>query len=238
MGLHADKILATARLAQTGQSIDYLFKHCCQFPDNSFDPVDLLSGDRVFILYVLRGITYGNIYEFSLQCPQCECTSMHRYDLNRLAETITGPDELLGQEPFKVILPHLSKTFGKEIWLRLRFMRGRDISSIANKAKFKKRSQVQPTTKQRPGAKQVTIDESITENLNLVISDFMGIPDKARIAAVLEKLQSTDTATIREFLREKAPGIDTSIAVQCPECSAEFNTELPMTESFFRPTKL
>ncbi|MEE8578022.1 MAG: hypothetical protein V3T31_12265, partial [candidate division Zixibacteria bacterium] len=77
MGIHAEKILATQRLAQSGQSIDYLFRRCVQFPKvdgKEVDPADLLAGDRIFLLYVLRGITHGNIYEFMLKCPSCDAT--------------------------------------------------------------------------------------------------------------------------------------------------------------------
>ena len=61
-GIQTDKILATARLAQTGQSINYIFMNCIRIP-NEFDHMNLLVGDRMFLLYYLRGITYGNEYE-------------------------------------------------------------------------------------------------------------------------------------------------------------------------------
>jgi hypothetical protein len=106
MGQTAEKILATDRLQQSGQSIDMLFKECCRFPDG-FDPADLLLGDRIFLLYFLRGITHGNLYEFAITCPNsaCEQLSTHTYDLNQLAATIHRGDPKLGAEPFDVELP-------------------------------------------------------------------------------------------------------------------------------------
>ena len=71
MGMAADKILATQRLAQSGKSLDYLFKQCVRFPKvgkEEFSPFDLLAGDRVFLLYYLRAITHGNIYSFVVEC--------------------------------------------------------------------------------------------------------------------------------------------------------------------------
>jgi len=239
MGIHADKILATERLAQTGESIDYLFRHCVELTDG-FDPLDLLSGDRNFLLYYLRGITHGNEYEFVLKCPSCGNTSVQTYDLNELAKTMQTAKPDLGEEPFKVILPYMSKVAGSEVWVKVRFMRGRDISAIASRQRFQKRVRAATATKQL----SVVIDNALTENLSLIIAAFGGagltgeVTDSAKIRALAdsEKMHSSDTATIREFLKANAPGIDTQIRASCPDCSREFDVDLPLQESFFRPT--
>lgn len=237
MGIHADKILATQRLAQSGQSIDYLFKHCVELTDG-MSTEDLLAGDRVYLLYLLRGITHGNDYEFIMECPSCEARVLQRYDLNELISTVTYPDISIGDEPFKVSLPYMSKRTGHEVWVKVRFMRGRDISSIANRQKFNKRVHSGMPKRDR----SIVIDQAVTENLSLIISAFGGadlggeVVDQIHIKSLVDKLHASDTATIREFLREKSPGIDTTIQASCPECGASFRTELPITESFFRPT--
>lgn len=239
MGIHADKILATQRLAQTGQSIDYLFKHCVQLTEG-FDPLDLLTGDRIFLLYVLRGITHGNTYEFALKCPQCEYMSSHIYDLNELAETVKNPDPSIGSEPFKVHLPYMSKAMGKDVWVKVRFMRGRDINQLSNRQRFNKRVRAGSTTNRKE--RQVVIDETVTDNLATVIASIGGdglqgeVNNSMKIKAVVDRMHAKDTATIREFLRENSPGIDTTIQVECPECGYNIRTELPITENFFRPT--
>jgi hypothetical protein len=237
MGTHAEKIMATQRLAQSGQSLDYLYKHCVQLP-NGFDPIDLLAGDRVFLLYVLRGITHGNMYEFLMECPHCEVMSTYRYDLNELASTITRPDPSIGSEPFKVVLPYLSEISKSEVFVNVRFMRGRDLSIIAQRQRFKKK--VSATAQNAGGMKRRTeaLDEAVTENLNLLITDFMGkVRDPNKIKLMVEKLHSADSSTIREFVRKYSPGISPQIEVGCPECNANFKTELPITETFFRPSE-
>ena len=236
MGISDDKILATQRLAQTGQSIDYLFRHCVQLTDG-MDPLDLLNGDRNFLLYYLRGITHGNNYEFMIKCPNCGMSSLTTYDLNELAKTIQPPKPELGDEPFKVILPYMSQAMNKEVWVKIRFMRGRDVSAIADRQRFQKKVRA-TNAKQR----DVVIDQSLTENLSLVIvrfgaADMTGeVSDATKIRAMVDRMHAKDTATIREFLRTNAPGIDTQIEIQCPECAYDFKTDLPITESFFRPT--
>lgn len=247
MGQAAEKILATQRLAQSGQSVDYLFRECVRFPDPAFDPMDLLVGDRMFLLYYIRGITHGNTYEFAITCPnpQCAKSSTHSYDLNRLASTIQAAKPELGTEPFKVTLPYMSTCVGREFWVSLRFLRGRDTNNMIAMRRTKKRI---ATPAARAGREprnpfadrqreQIVIDDTLTENLQLVIQSIMDIPDRGRINQFVEKMHATDTAAIREWLRENSPGIDSAVSLNCPECGQEFNVELPITESFFRPTQ-
>ena len=236
MGLEAEKVLATQRLAQSGKSIDWLFRKCIQFPDGKFDPINLLVGDRVFLLYYLRGITHGNEYEFIVKCGNEDCgkSSTQTYDLNMLQSTITVPEKNIGTEPFKVVLPHLSKLTGADFWVKVRFMRGYDLQSIINQRRTTKKvqSMTRPANVQAPE----TIDDSIEDNLNLLIVEAMGSEDRTKIHSLVSKMHSVDTATIREFLRKNSPGIDATITINCPDCNNEMKMELPITESFFRPT--
>lgn len=248
MGIHAEKIMATQRLAATGQSIDYLLKHCVELP-GKFDHDQLLSGDRMFLLYVLRGITHGNMYEFSIKCPSCETSSLYKYDLNELAQTITQPDESLGLEPFRIDLPHLSSVLNKRVWVKVRFFRGYDTSSVMRDKKFKKRLATSAKAKNKKGGKTdprdnmtVAIDDALTQNLSLIVvavgSDGQSEESTSRhkINQMVDRLHSLDSAKIREFLREHSPGIDTAIELECPHCGFEFSANLPINENFFRPT--
>jgi hypothetical protein len=238
MGLHADKILATQRLATSGYSLDYLYKHCVQLP-NDFDPLDLISGDRIFILYFLRGITHGNIYEFAINCTNDDCKrlSTHMFDLNELSSTLKFPSRS-ESEPFRVILPYLSESAGKDFWVEVRFMRGKDERAMLSKRKQLK--QITSTTAQSktgPRFEQVTLDQTVEDNLNMLIVSAMGERDPSKISQLVSKMHARDTATIREFLRENMPGIDTSVDIHCPHCDEKISTGLSITESFFRPTE-
>ena len=259
-GASVDKILATSRLAQTGQSINYLINSCCRFP-GGFNPEDLLVGDQVFLLYYLRGITYGNIYEFIITCPnpQCQATSTHTADLNELAQTITWADESLGGEPFKVSLPFLSKTAGRDINVGIRFLRVRDSQIIARNRRTLSRavggsSRAKIVQRQRrkkewvPGdpvggqqeheetfSQDIPLDDTLTKNIEMVIVDVMGVQDRFKVRQFVEKLHSSDLATVREWLTDNTPGIMTQVEIGCPECGNEFRVMLPITEGFFRP---
>jgi len=247
MGQTAEKILATQRLAKSGQSIDYLFKECCQFPDG-FDPINLLLGDRVFLLYFLRGITHGNMYEFAFTCPneECQAVSTHTYDLNELAQTITWAKSSIGSEPFRIDLPYLSKATGRSVWVGVRFLRAYDANDIMAKRKAKEKMKVKPgnTVRNRNAAnitrnRQQTqaLDDALSENLEKVIISVMGNNDLFKIRQFVSQMHAQDTATVREWLRENTPGIDNTVIVGCPDCNADHTVELPITEAFFRPSK-
>lgn len=223
----AEKILATQRLAESGQSIDYLFREFVEFPDG-FKSEDLLAGDRMFILFYLRGITYGNMYEFTVTCPNPECLDVngnrtkfpYQYDLNRLAATIKQPNPRIGLEPFKVVLPYLSSIVNTEFYVHVRFLRGYD--------------QIQ-TKKLRKSDKRSQFNDLFTESITKCIVSVMGSDDPFKISQFVEtKLHDRDFATIREFISDNTPSMDPTAVIECPKCGTEFNIELPITESFFR----
>ena len=243
MGIFADKILATARLAKSGKSLDWLFRKCVQLPDG-MDPLDLLIGDRIYLLYYLRGITHGNDYEFVVTCTNTDCgkTSNQQYNLNELVRTVIPPNADLGPEPFKCVLPYLSEVTDREFWVKVRLLRGKDTQDMLTKRNFAtmhpRAARAKSETQQRSfAAMSETVDETVSQNLNLVISEVMGSTDRMKIQAFVEKLHAKDTATIREFLKDNSPGIDTQIVINCPHCDNEMTVDLPITESFFRPTK-
>jgi hypothetical protein len=241
MGQTAEKVLATQRLAASGQSIEYLFRECVKFPDE-FDPIDLLIGDRIYLLYYIRGITYGNMYEFAYTCPNTECSviSTHAYDLNELSNTVIPSKPEMGFEPFKIQLPYLSKVTGSDVYVGIRFLRAGDANEILNKKKSIRNANQARSSKKNPferKRKQDDLDETITENLEKLIVHVMGSTDQAKIKAFVGKLHAQDTATIREWMKDNTPGIDSSIELECPECAQQFSIELPITETFFRPAK-
>jgi hypothetical protein len=243
-GIYADKILATARLARTGKSLDWLFRKCVQLPEG-FDPLDLLAGDRIFLLYYLRGITYGNDYEFLVTCSNTECgqqSGPHNYDLNDLSKTIKAPDSSLGREPFRIVLPYLSEYVGVEFWVKVRLLRGSDTQNMIFRRNVSnvlkpKAPRARTDASQLVPSMNESIDDTVSQNLNLVIEEVMGSKDRAKIGQLVEKLHSRDTATIREFLREMSPGVETQIIVTCTHCGNEMTVDLPITESFFRPAR-
>jgi len=244
MGLITDKIMATARLAQTYQALDYIYKHCCKIP-NDMDPLDLLVGDRMFILYYLRGVTHGNIYEFSVKCNNqaCGIMSTHEYDLNEMARTIRHPK--FNKEPIKIVLPAMSEELGKEFYIEARYMRGRDLQVMMRNQKVRERSMSGQAKNASEAGKhpmerrkeEISLDTTVEQHLHMQVETVMGVSDRMKVQQVIARLTARDTAIIRDTLRETEPGIDTMIEIVCPECQTEMKLDLPITETFFRPKK-
>lgn len=237
MNQAAEKALANQRLVESGQAIDRVFRECCGFPDG-FDPIDLLVGDRMFILYYLRGITHGNEYEFLSTCPACEGQSTYNYDLNLLIGTVKTPGPNIGTEPFRVVLPYMSEVVGQQFWVEVRFLRGSDNNDMIAKRKAKLKAaggMVKPGLAHQRSVKNVQNDDVLTEHLQTVIVGAMGDNNPFVIKSLIGKLHARDTATIREWLKQNTPGIDSTVAMTCPSCQHEFTIELPITDSFFRP---
>lgn len=225
----AEKVLASPRLAQTGQSIDYMLRECCKFPPD-FNPADLLVGDQIFLLYYIRGITFGNDYEFMATCTNCSSISTHNYDLNNLAGSIKFADKNLGSEPFKIVLPYCSEVAGREVYVHVRFMRCSDSANAAARRKvLNKYSKAKDKTS--------LIDETISDSFDQVIVSVMGSQDQFKKKQFIERLHSRDTSAIREWLKDNTPGVDPTITMNCPSCDQEFTIALPITEHFFRPAK-
>ena len=236
-GLQTDKILSTQRLVQSGYAMDYIFKHCVKFPNPDYDPGELLAGDRIFLLYYLRGITHGNNYEFVTKCndDSCGASFTDQYDLNDLAETIKTPS-IYEDEPLKVKLPFLSEKTGRDVHVGVKFLRGKDAQAALNKQKAERRTEVSSKNVKNKQARMVVIDQTVEENLNLIIVSVMDDFDPFKVKQFISKMHAADTATVRQFLVDTSPGITTRVKITCPDCGNEMLTELPITESFFRPT--
>jgi hypothetical protein len=244
MDLACEKIMSTARLLQSGQALDEVYKRCVKFPTPDFDPLDLLVGDRSFILYVLRGISYGNQYEFAIDCPACQKKFTSQYDLNLIAQTVKNPTS--PKEPVRIALPHTSKVMQREVWVEMRYSRGRDIAAMMQRSKFIKGAmakstaqstseKIQEKLQKSDNAENVIIDQTIEQNLFLLIENVNGNNDKGMIKQFISRLHSTDYRLLRKWISQDAPGIDTEILVSCPSCEHQMRMDLPVTDKFFRP---
>lgn len=253
-GLKAEKIMTTQRLVRTGEALDYIFQYHVRLPGGFDDHLNLLSDDRVFLLYYLRGISHGPEYEFMINCPECDKLGEHEYDMRELWETVQYPNLDIGDEPFKLVLPMATeqlrkKHSGQEFWIKLRFLRGQDTVDFLD-ARLKGRGgKARARNRTKKNRKQVldevkkrgeTLDETLERNINRVIVEVMGSTNRDKIGQFVETLHSHDISAIMDFLKENSPGVDTSIETECPQpkCGITFIVGLPITETFFRPKRI
>lgn len=238
IGLLAEQALLNQRTAETGENIDNMIRECCEFPPG-FDSSDLLVGDTTFILYYIRGISYGKEYNFIMECPHCGESSDYSYDLTKLSTLVRYADPRI-KEPYEVELPDMSEKIGRPIRVGLRFTRRSDMISLLARRKVLKKT---VTNAMRPGSlnrKQIASDNTnlLLTSVETNIQTVLGVEDPVRVREFCEKLTSADRQFIREWLKEHSPGLDPTVEMQCPACEQIISVALPVTESFFRKKKL
>jgi hypothetical protein len=213
MTIKEEKILNTVRLAKTGKALDMIFRACIDNPNN-FDVSDLLSGDRSFLLYHLRCISYGAAYEYKINCQNCNAQFENVYNLNDIVVKYL-PDNF--KEPIEFTLP-ISK---KKVSYRL--MRGKDEIDLIEERERRIANF---------GADQ--LDNTISTRLSMTISAVDNIVDEVEIVKFVDSMIAGDASALRNSMIEKDCGIDTTTQHICPKCSSEFQADIPLTVDFFR----
>lgn len=252
MGVDVDKMLSNRRLAQSGELLNKILEACTRLPSN-FSIREMLAGDFNFLMYYLRGITHGNSYEFTTDCPHCGTKNLYNFDLSKLSETIKWADPKHPTEPFDVKLPHISKTFGHEVVALVRMIRVDDIMKMSRPGNDEIFDPVKSGNIKLHKKKKGTEIKNNVQDLSKIYDDNMksqivgflidgneykGPKDRAKIDQFIDKLHQGDAVTIRDFLDEVSPMIDQTLDAVCsnPDCQEETTVTLPFNENFFRPT--
>ena len=249
MGVDVDKMLVNQRLIKSGQLVNKIVEACARLPDG-FEIREMLAGDFNYLLYYLRGITHGPIYEFVSACPVCGNKNIYEFDLTELAYTMKGPHPDWPEEPMTVTLPELSKTFDKTVQAMVRLVRVDDVMKMSRpgddeafdpvrrgRARIKNKNKNEQPAK----IKNIADNDSIYEdNMKLQIIGFVIDGQKftdSRRMKIINKLHQKDAAVIRQFIDDISPSVDTSLEVTCQddECKAEVTITLPWSDNFFRP---
>jgi hypothetical protein len=212
MTIKEEKILNTIRLAKTGKALDMIFRACVESPEINID--ELLSGDRSFLLYHLRCVSYGAAYEYKINCPSCGAQFENTYNLNEIVIK-NLPDDF--KEPIYFTLP-ISK---KKISYRL--MRGADELALLNEKERRLNTF---------GADQ--LDNSGVDRLVKTIVAVDTTSDPIEIANFVETMLAGDASALRNNMIENDCGLNTETQHICPKCSAEFAADVPITADFFR----
>jgi len=212
MTIKEEKILSTVRLVKSGKALDMIFRACVQKPE--INMAELLSGDRSFLLFYLRCISYGAAYEYKINCPACSVQFENIFNLNEIPTRYLADDF---QEPVEFILP-ISK---KRVAYRL--MRGADELAIL---------QEQERALSNFGADQ--IDNTMSYKLCRAVELIEGITDKKEIEKFINSMMAGDAAALRQDMNKNDCGVDIEVRHICPKCTNEFAADLPLTVDFFR----
>lgn len=187
MTVEEEMILTTARHVKRGVALDMIFAACLE--NKSIDTKELLSGDRSFLLYNLRCISYGAAYDFEIKCPSCGFKIKDTFNLNNVKTK-----ELLDSdfEPIEFKLPISKKT------VKFRYMRGKDEAKLISNREYRLNA-----------FGQDSIDNTLLERLALTTIEIDGVADKLKIELELKSMIAGDAAALREKMLSCEPGVET-----------------------------
>jgi len=198
-----------------GKVLERIIQRCILTKTLMFD--ELLVSDKQWLLFALRGFSYGEEYKFTLKCGSC--STQNPMTIHLPGDIRVALMDESDVEPYTAVLP----VCGAKVSLRL--LRVSDEEAIMNSVRATPTSVMEtegdPTYMQRLARHITAIDGEeidLTEALQLS-----------------ESLVGADSAAIwAELARHDCPP-DVEIEMVCRVCGAEWKDNIPVNEEFFRP---
>jgi hypothetical protein len=220
-----ERILADRKLQKAGSVVDELLHACWEethdvgpydFEPSKIDWNKVLQGDRFFALLEIRALTYGPNYAFAVTCREDACRARIEWelDLHQLPVRALSDESraaFLAGNRFETILPDA----GKRAWFRL--LTGADERKL-------------PALRKNAG------DRMLAAMLAFRVVEVEGVDDRER-RRFLEDLSMRDADFLVDEFDRVDCGVDTTIEIECPECFARQEVQLPFDQTFFMPGK-
>jgi hypothetical protein len=220
-----ERFLADRKLAKAGSVVDELLRACWEettgsgpydFGDAKIDWDRVLQGDRFFALLQIRALTYGPDYAFAVTCREDGCRARIEWelDLRKLPSRPLSDESraaLLAGNRFETRLPEA----GKRVWFRL--LTGVD-------------------EKKLPALKRNAGDRMLSAMLAFRVAEVEGVEERER-RRFLEDISMRDADFLVDEFDRVDCGVDTAIEIECPDCFAQQEVQLPFDQTFFLPGK-
>ena len=211
-----EDLLANQELIKKGKVLDKLMESV--IVNKSIKIEDILIPDKNAIFIAIRRLAYGDEYNVSVTCPQCNSQNKVKIDLSSLLYKPFNFDEYpKGQNNFTFKLP------SSGITITYKLLNQTDEQSIdAELTQIKKIS------------KENTAE--ITTRLKYIITSIDGNADRIGIRKFVEdKLTAKDSFALRRHVRDASPDIDMTFDFKCSECETERRLDMPIGASFLWP---
>lgn len=224
--------IADPAMVRSGGSVDLMLKSCFLAitepgpypwqPGEKPKWDDALTGDRFDALLQLRAATFGNVYDFSVQCSAPSGTCRERYDWElrytdlprRLLSEAATEKLRAGENDFATVAG------GKAV--RFRLGTGKD-EKLAAKLRHQQRGAWSPI-------------DAIAMRL-LEVEGLKTQHDKFWRKWLLDDLAWPEVLDLLDAMDAQDCGIDTKIETECPFCGWVQEVQLPFGVDFFRPRK-
>jgi hypothetical protein len=224
MKVREERILADRKLAKSGGQLDELLAACWEEThdpgpytfDGKADWGRVLQGDRFYALLRLRCLTYGPEYAFSVTCAEEACRRRIPWELSLLdlpvqALSAASRSIFLAGNRFETRLPGA----GTRLWFKL--LLGADERSLV-------------------ALRRTAGERALSAALGYRIVEIEGTDAKDR-RGFLEELSMSDADFLQTEFERVDCGVETAIDIECPDCWATQEIELPFDRGFFLPSK-
>jgi hypothetical protein len=223
MKVREETILTDPNLRRTGGQIEALLKACWVevlepgpyvVGDAALDWGQVLQCDRFHAFLRIRIATYGPNYSFAVACQSCRARIEWEFDLEELPVRKLSDESraaFAAGNRFETTLPDA----GKKVWFRL--LTGDDERKL-------------------PQLRKASRERMLSSMLTYRVLEVEGIEAKEK-RAFLEDLTMRDADhLVTEFDRVDG-GVETNIQIECPDCYAVQEIELPFGPGFLLPSQ-
>ena len=212
----ADEDILTSRaLLRSGKAIDTMLSNVLM--NKSINVDELISGDKNAILTFLRITGYGPEYPVEIDCPGCNDTIKHEFDLSKL--TMRFLDVLpvaSGENRFSFQLPS-----GLEIQFKL--LNSAEDAQITEEQEKLKRTTSSP------------LEKNVTTKYKHQLISVDGNEDQTYINNFVNAMNLRDSRAFRTYLEEIEPDVDMKQDFKCRMCGHTEEVDIPVTVGFFWP---
>jgi len=212
----ADEDILTSRaLLRTGKAIDTMLSNVLM--NKSVNVSDFISGDKNAILTFLRITGYGPEYDVEIDCPGCNESIKHQFDLTKLTMRFLDVDPMgAGENRFEFVLP-------SGVHIEFKLLNSAEDQKISDEQDKLKRTTNSP------------LEKNITTKYKHQIISVNDKDDQTFINNFVDTMNLRDSRAFRTYLEEVEPDVDMKQDFKCRMCGHSEEVEIPVTVGFFWP---
>lgn len=216
-----ERILADRKLAKANTQLDELLRACWletqdpgpyELAESAPDWDKVLQGDRFYALLAIRIATYGAEYAFALTCAEERCRARFEWeiDLRQLPVRRLSSENrarFVAGNRFETVLPEAARR------IVFKLMTGAD-------------------EKKLPMLRRNADGQAMSAVLAYRCLEIDGVAAHEK-RPFIEELSMSDADALLAAMNEVDCGVQTSIEVECTECFATQELDLPFGRGFF-----
>ena len=212
----ADEDILTSRaLLRSGKAIDTMLANVIM--NKSINVNDFISGDKNAILTFLRITGYGPEYDVEIDCPGCNESIKHEFDLSKLTMRFLDVDPIgEGQNRFDFVLP-------SGVRIEFKLLNSAEDTQITDEQEKIKRATNSP------------LEKNVTTKYKHQIVSVNDKEEQIFINNFVDTMNLRDSRAFRSYLEEVEPDVNMKQEFKCRMCGHSEEVEIPVTVGFFWP---